>query len=186
MKPIRILAICGSLRTGSYNRKLLAVAKKIATEAGAQVEEFDLKKAALPDYNQDIEDQGFPESSNKLKVAVEDADILMIATPEYNRSISAALKNALDWLSRGTNSLDGKVAAIMGASTGPIGTIMAQFHLRQILANLGVIVVPKLQVLVRFAEKAFNADGSLVDEKTDALLKTLIGKSIELTQKIKS
>jgi chromate reductase, NAD(P)H dehydrogenase (quinone) len=186
MKQIKILAICGSLRAGSYNRKLLAVAQNLATEAGAQVEEFDLKVAALPEYNQDIEDQGFPGTVKEFKTAVENTDLLLIATPEYNRSISGALKNAIDWLSRGRNSLEGKVAAIMGASTGPIGTIMAQFHLRQILANLGVLVIPKPMILVRFADKAFNPDGSLVDKKTEELLSTLVANTAGLVKKLRA
>lgn len=114
--PIKVLVISGSLRRDSFNRKLLNVAKKMAAELGAEVSEADLKELSLPVYDGGIEAQGMPESVQKLKAAVEATDVLLIASPEYNHSISGALKNAIDWLSRGENSLDGKLAAIFGAS----------------------------------------------------------------------
>ncbi len=109
---LNVLAFSGSLRTDSYNRKALQAAKKIAAAAGAIVNELDLRQLALPIYDGDIEAAGMPESALRLKAAVEASDLLLIASPEYNSSISGALKNAIDWLSRGKNSLDGKIAAV--------------------------------------------------------------------------
>lgn len=113
---LKVLAISGSLRRDSCNRKALQIAKKIAADWGAEISELDLKTMNLPIYDGDIEAQGMPEAVQKLKAAVEATDVLLIASPEYNHSISGALKNAIDWLSRGENSLDGKLTAIFGAS----------------------------------------------------------------------
>lgn len=182
---INVLAISGSLRRDSYNRKALHVAKRFAVEAGANVEEVDLKELNLPMYDGDLEAEGFPESVKQLKDAVEQADVLLIASPEYNHSISAALKNAIDWLSRGKNSLDGRVAAIFGVSMGLLGTARAQFHLRQILEALNVFMVPQPQVLIYSAREVFNPDGTLENQKIEESLKTLVQKTIHLTRALK-
>jgi len=180
------LAISGSLRTGSYNRKALQIAKKMAAELGAQVSEIDLKSLALPIYDQDIQDMGMLESAIKLKSAIEAADALLIASPENNYSISAALKNALDWASRNGNSWSGKVAAVFGASDGRIGTARGQVHLRQILMSLNVIATPQPQVYISLADQAFNLDGSLKDPKLNEQLHKLITNTLTLAQKLKS
>jgi len=164
---------------------LLQIAKKLASELGASVEEVDLKQLALPIYDGDIEAQGVPTSVQQLKAIIERADVLLIATPEYNYSVSGALKNAIDWLSRGRNSLDGKVAAIFGASTSILGTVRGQTNLRVILERLNVIVVPQPQVFVRSADQAFAPDGSLKEEMTTQLLKDLIKNALELASKLK-
>lgn len=183
---IKVVAISGSLRLDSYNRKTLRVAEKFASEAGASVEEVDLKKLNLPLYDGDIEAIGLPESVQKLKSVVESADVLLIASPEYNHSISGALKNAIDWLSRGKNSLDGKTAAIFGASTGLFGTMRGQVHLRQILAALNVTMVSQPQVFIRLANEAFNSEGALQDVKLHNQLKELINKTINLSTALKN
>src|SRR3989338_10591742 len=138
---LKVLAISGSLRSESYNRKALQVAKEIAIDLGAEVTELDLRELDLPIYDKDIQDQGLPESVRKLKKTVESTDVLMIASPEYNYSVSGALKNAIDWASRGGNSLNGKVAAVFGASTGRFGALRGQFQLRQILASVNVLIL---------------------------------------------
>ena len=113
--------------------------------------------------DEDLRAYGFPESVKKLKDAIASADVLLIATPEYNHSIPGILKNAIDWASDITNPFDGKVAAIFGASNGLNGTLRAQLHLRQVLAALNVELVPQPQVFIRTAQSAFMPDGSLVD-----------------------
>ena len=183
---IKVVAISGSLRLDSYNRKALRAAERFASEAGASVEEIDLKELNLPLYDGDIEARGFPESVQKLKSVVESSDVLLIASPEYNHSISGALKNAIDWLSRGKNSLDGKTAAIFGASTGLFGTIRGQAHLRQILAALNVTMVSQPQVFIRLANEAFNIDGTLQDVKLHNQLKELINRTINLSTALKN
>lgn len=176
--------MCGSLRRDSYNRQLLAAAKKIVVENGGEVEEIDFNEFVLPFYNQDIQDAGMPDIVTRLKTKVETADILMIVSPEYNYSIPAVIKNAIDWLSREKNSLSEKVAIICGASDGPYGTLRGQFQLRQVLMSLNVLIIPQPQLMLRFAEKAFNTDGSLVDQKTQATLAKLITKTMELARRL--
>lgn len=180
---LKVLAISGSLRKDSYNRKALQVAKKFAAELNAEVNEADLKELNLPIYDGDIEAQGMPESVQKFKKEVEENDVLLIASPEYNYSISGVLKNAIDWLSRGGNSLDGKAAVIFGASPGPFGTLRGQYHLREILFALNVFVLPQPQVFIRSAHEAFNADGSFKDEKLSNQLKDLIEKTLNFAKK---
>jgi chromate reductase len=179
---IKALAICGSLRKDSYNKKLLENAIKIAKDLGVDASEIDLKKLDLPIYDGDIEAKGLPKSVQELKKAIEACDLLLIASPEYNNSISGALKNAIDWASRGKNSFDGKVAAIFGASIGQFGTVRGQLHLRQILAYLNVLIVAQPQVYVWNCDKAFKKDGTLIDEKTTDLLKKLIADSLDLAK----
>jgi len=182
MQPLSVLAISGSLRSDSYNRKALQLAKKIAEEWDAHVEEIDLRALAIPLYDGDIEAAGFPETVLRLKAAVEAAHVLLIASPEYNHSIPGVLKNAIDWLSRGKNSLKGKYAAIFGASTGPYGTVRMQPHLRQVLACLNVVVLPQPQVMILSAAEAFAPDGTLKDERLSGQLKTLVTATLAMAQ----
>jgi chromate reductase, NAD(P)H dehydrogenase (quinone) len=185
MQGIKVLAIPGSLRKDSFNRKALHIAKQIASATEASVEEADLKVLALPVYDGDIEAEGMPEQVIRFKAMVEAADVLLIASPEYNRSVPGALKNAIDWLSRGRNSLDGKIAAIFGASPGAFGTISAQHHLRQILVALNVLVIPQPQVTIMRAHEAFAPDGSFKDPKTTALLEALVERALSLGERLK-
>ncbi|MBA4311771.1 MAG: NADPH-dependent oxidoreductase [Chlorobiaceae bacterium] len=182
---LRVVGISGSLRRESFNRKALQTAKKIALEMGVDVDEIDLKELNIPMYDGDIESNGFPDAVQRLRNKVESADMLIIATPEYNHSISGALKNAIDWLSTGKNILDGKTAAIFGASNGLFGTMRAQAHLRQILNALNVIIAPQPQLFIRSAKEAFALDGSLSDQKLFLQMQKLIKKTIELTVLIK-
>jgi chromate reductase, NAD(P)H dehydrogenase (quinone) len=180
IKTLNILAIAGSLRTDSFNRKALQTAKQIASELNTTVVELDLKTLDLPLFDADLRANGFPESVKKLKDTIALADVLLIATPEYNHSIPGVLKNAIDWASDKTNPFAGKVAAIFGASNGLFGTLRAQLHLRQVLASLNVELVPQPQVFIRSAESAFLPDGSLVDQKIRQQLRQLIEATLTL------
>lgn len=183
-KIISVIGISGSLRGGSYNRKLLKIAVQCAKDGGCSVQEIDLKTINLPIYDGDIEAQELPESVIAIKEIVAQADVILIATPEYNYSIPGGLKNFIDWLSRGDeNSLDGKVAAIFGVSSGAIGTARAQLHLRQIFTMLNVFALPKPEVYIRFGGSAFNEDGSLKDPQSYALLRTLVLSTIDFAKK---
>src|SRR5215813_1958531 len=128
-RPIRILGIAGSLRRGSYNRAALRAATELAPK-GATVETFELD--GIPPFNQD-EEQNPPAKVTELKRRIREANAILFVTPEYNWSVSGVLKNAIDWASRprGDSAWNGKPVAIMGASTGAIGTARAQNHLRQ-------------------------------------------------------
>lgn len=182
-KTLNILAIAGSLRSASFNRKALQRAKQIASDLQTNVVELDLKTLGLPLFDEDLRASGFPESVNKLKNAIASAHVLIIATPEYNHSIPGVLKNAIDWASDKTNPFDGKVAAIFGASNGLVGTLRAQLHLRQVLASLNVELVPQPQVFIRTAQSAFLADGSLVDKKIEQQLRRLIEATLALASR---
>ena len=172
--PPRILAFAGSLRKESFNKKLAAIAVSGARKAGAEVAFINLEDLPLPLFDQDLEsEQGMPENGARLKKLFIDHDGLLIACPEYNSSITAVLKNAIDWVSRpapGEPSLvafRGKVATLMSASPGALGGLRALVHVRAILGNIGVIVLPD-QIAVPKAHEAFNADGSLRDPKQQA------------------
>jgi chromate reductase, NAD(P)H dehydrogenase (quinone) len=167
----RILAFAGSLRRESFNKKLVAIAAKAARDAGAEVTLIDLKDFPLPLFDQDLEaEQGMPDNGKKLKQLFIEHDGLLIASPEYNSSVTAVLKNAIDWVSRpapGEPSLvafRSKVATLMSASPGALGGLRGLMHVRSILSNIGVIVLPD-QIAVPKAHEAFNADGSLKDSK---------------------
>jgi chromate reductase len=180
VKTLNILAFAGSLRSESFNRKALQIAKQIASELNANVIELDLKTLNLPMLDEDLRANGFPESVKKLKDAIASTDVLLIATPEYNHSIPGVLKNAIDWASDKTNPFDGKVAAIFGASNGLFGTLRAQLHLRQVLAALNVELVPQPQVFIRSAQSAFMPDDSLIDQKIKQQLRQLIEATLTL------
>ena len=188
----RILAFAGSIRRESFNKKLVAIAAQGAREAGAEVTLIDLKDFPLPLFDQDLEaEQGMPENGKKLKKLFIDHDGLLIASPEYNSSFPAVLKNAIDWVSRpapGEPSLvafRGKVATLMSASPGALGGLRGLVHVRSILGNIGVIVLPD-QIAVAQAHEAFNPDGTLKDPKRQAGIEGLGRTLAEFLAKLKA
>jgi NAD(P)H-dependent FMN reductase len=179
----RILAFAGSTRRESFNKKLVPLAAKGARDAGAEVTLIDLKDFPLPLFDQDLEaEQGMPDNGKKLKQLFIDHDGLLLACPEYNSSITAVLKNAIDWVSRPAPdepplvAFRGKVATLMSASPGALGGLRGLVHVRSILGNIGVIVLPE-QIAVVKAAAAFNPDGSLIDPKQQAGIEGL-GKTL--------
>ncbi len=166
----QILAFAGSTRSGSYNQKLLCIAAEAARDAGAVVTIVDLRDLALPLFDQDLEaDQGLPQGAKQFKSLLRGHPGLLIASPEYNSSITGALKNAIDWASRAESddepplvAFRGKVAALFSASPGGLGGLRGLVHLRAILGNIGVIVLPD-QVTVPSAHEAFDDAGRLKD-----------------------
>ncbi len=135
---MRILAISGSLREGSYSTGLLRAAHELAP-AGAEVELYQ-GLAGLPAYNEDLEVEGSaPEPVADLRKRIAAADALLVATPEYNGSVPGALKNAVDWASRphGSSALASKPVAVIGSSPSPFGAAWAQEGLRRVLAIAG-------------------------------------------------
>jgi len=167
--PYRIVGIAGGLRRGSFNRALLRTAQELALERlNIQIHEI----GDVPLYNQDIEDQTVPQAVDSLRQAVREADGLLIATPEYNHGVPGVLKNAIDWLSRPPrgSALNGKPAALMGASPGMTGTARCQSQLRQsfVFTNTPAMLQP--EVLVSRAHEKFDANGRLTDEPTRKFL----------------
>ena len=167
--PPRILALAGSLRSGSYNKLILSVAADGARAAGADVTRVDLRDYPVPPYDGDAEARdGIPAAALELKKLFRASDGLLLASPEYNAGISGTLKNVLDWVSRaapGEKPLEcyrGKVAALCAASTGALGGIRGLAIVRLILGNIGVVVLPD-QVAVPKAAEAFDDDGNVVD-----------------------
>ena len=188
----RFLAFAGSLRKDSYNKKLVHIAAAAARAAGADVEFIDLKDYPLPLYDEDIEKaSGIPENAMKLKKLFIAADGFLLASPEYNSSISAVLKNTIDWITRpvpGEASLAGfmgKSAALMSASPGALGGLRGLVHIRSILGNIGVLLLPD-QVAVAKAFEAFNEDGSLKDAKQHASIQNLGTKLAGIASKLKA
>ncbi len=188
-KP-RILAFAGSLRAASYNKKLAKVAAECARAAGAEVIYVDLRDLPLPVFDEDIEAQGFPENATKLKELMKSHDGFLIACPEYNSSITAALKNAIDWASRERPNektlecFDGKVAALMSASPGALGGLRGLVAVRMLLGNIRVLVLPE-QVAVPQAHQAFNESGTLVDPKRHAAIDHLAKSLVHTISKLR-
>ncbi len=192
MTPPRITAFAGSLRAGSFNKKLLAIAADAARAAGAEVTVVDLRELELPLYDQDLEDaSGLPEGAKKFKALLRASDGLLIASPEYNSSITAALKNALDWASRAEAEDEppfaayrGKAAALFAASPGSIGGLRSLVTLRSILGNIGVLVLPD-QVTISTAHEAFDDAGKLNDGRKAKKVALLAKDLVETARKLK-
>ena len=171
----RIGAISGSLRSGSRNRALIETAKTLAPKS-LDIDIVDI--GGLPMFNEDVEAEGWPTGVDRLRDRVAGYDGLLIACPEYNHSIPGGLKNAIDWLSRPKPRecpLWGKPVAVMGASSGKVGTARAQAQLREVLAYLGMPVLPGREVLVGPAAQAFDGD-RLTDDTARKLITTMLGE----------
>jgi chromate reductase, NAD(P)H dehydrogenase (quinone) len=175
----KILAFAGSARQGSWNKQLVRIAADGAREAGADVTLVELEDYPLPLFNQDEETtHGLPPNGRKLKDLFLAHDGLLIASPEYNSSITALMKNTIDWVSRpveGQSPLaeyKGKTAVIMSASPGNLGGLRGLVHLRAILGNIGVLVLPDT-LSISAANQAFAEDGTLLDPKQQARVRKL-------------
>ncbi|MBD0384977.1 MAG: NAD(P)H-dependent oxidoreductase [Nostoc sp. C3-bin3] len=175
----KILAFAGSTRIDSYNKKLVKIAAAGAKAAGAEVTYIDLRDLPLPLYDEDLEAQeGLPANARTFKDLLISHQGLLIASPEYNSSLTAVLKNAIDWASRPAPNeaplaaFAGKVATIMSASPGALGGLRGLVHLRSILGNIKVLVLPD-QIAVSKAYQAFNPDGTLVDPKQQESIEKL-------------
>ncbi|RPI11085.1 MAG: NADPH-dependent oxidoreductase [Zetaproteobacteria bacterium] len=178
----RILAFAGSTRRDSFNKRLIMIAAAGATAVGAAVTLIDLRDYPLPLYDGDLETkEGLPANARKLKDLFLANEGLLISAPEYNSSITAVLKNTIDWVSRpvpgeaSLNCFDGKVAALMSASPGGLGGLRGLVHVRAILQNIRVLTIPE-QVAVPNAGEAFAPDGSLKDAKQRAAVEALGAK----------
>jgi len=192
MSVPKIVAFAGSLRAGSYNKKLLAIAVDAARAAGAEVTVVDLRELALPLFDQDIEDtSGLPEGAKRFKALLRGSDGMLIAAPEYNSAITAALKNAIDWASRAETddepslvAFRGKAAALLSASPGALGGLRGLATVRSILGNIGVHVLPD-QVCITVAHEAFDEAGKLKDERKAKQVARLAQGLVEFAAKIR-
>nr|WP_223155952.1 NADPH-dependent FMN reductase [Desemzia incerta] len=177
---VKTVALVGSLRKDSYNLKLVNHLATTYPELGIEVAEI----GNLPFFNEEIEANPGQEVRD-FQALVKDADAVVIATPEYNASIPAVLKNALDWVSRSGREMEGKkvliMGASMGASMGALGTVKAQIHLRDILDTLGVAayIMPAAggnDVFVGSVHEKFDEDGTLTDELTVQFIDAIVGR----------
>jgi chromate reductase, NAD(P)H dehydrogenase (quinone) len=186
----KILAFAGSARSASFNKQLIRIAVSGARLAGAEVMVVDLRDLPMPIYDGDFEaKEGLPANVKAFKNLLKSHHGLLISSPEYNSSLPALLKNAIDWASRaeaGEPALAcfaGKVAGLMSASPGAFGGMRCLVHLRAILGNIKVLVVPE-QVSVAKANEAFNPDGTLKDAKLQTAVSDLGGVVARLTAKL--
>ncbi|WP_251048363.1 NAD(P)H-dependent oxidoreductase [Halomonas sp. ISL-56] len=179
----KVLVFAGSAREASLNKQLAKLAAKRIEALGGEATFIDLKDYPCPLFDEDIETQGMPDNVLKLRDILADHQALLVASPEYNGFITPLLKNTLDWLSRpyqetpGLGLFAGKWAALVAASPGGLGGIRALPLGQQLLANLGLIVLPQPLSLPK-AGSAFNDAGALNDaatgEKLDALCQRLV------------
>jgi len=185
----KILAFGGSLRKASFNQILVNIAAEGARKAGAEVTVIALRDYPLPIYDEEIEKAGVPENVMKLKKLFLDHHGLLLACPEYNSSITAALKNTIDWVSRpvpGEAALAcyaGKTAALLAGSSGALGGLRGLVTVRSILGNIKVTVLPT-QVAVGQVNTKLNPDGTLNDAKTQESLHALGAELAKVTAKL--
>jgi chromate reductase len=164
-RPLVILGIAGSLRTGSYNRSLLRAAQAL-TPSGLSLTTFDL--IDVPLYNGDVEARGDPSAVGELKQAIREADGVLMVTPEYNHGVPAVMKNAVDWASRPPRNapLSRKAVGIVGASPGMTGSARGQSQLRQAFEFTNSFCMPQPELLVFKAHEKFDERGELIDPAT--------------------
>ena len=181
-QPIRVLGIAGSLRRGSYNQAALRAAQQLAPE-GMTIDIFDLN--GIPLFNQDDEKNPPPRVA-EFKQQIRAADAILIVTPEYNYSVPGVLKNAIDWASRpyGDSAWQGKVAAVMGASPGTLGSARAQYHLRQMFVFLNMYAVNQPEVMISDAANRFDAAGNLTHEPTKQFIRDLLKSLADFTHRL--
>lgn len=174
MGTLKVSYISGSLRKESYNTRLLRAVERGLGGEDIDGKEISLSGLDLPMFDEDLEAQGLPGSARVLKDAMIASDVLIISSPEYNGSLSGALKNAIDWASRPVEGEEplacfrGKVFGLLAASPGAIGGLRGLRHLRQVLTQVQGVVVPQEFALGK-AHEAFNDDGSLKDEKSASM-----------------
>lgn len=186
-----LITFSGSLRSNSYNQKVAKQAQQIALELGYDAIHINLADYPLPLFNEDIENTETPASLNDLRRIFSSATSILIASPEYNGSFSAALKNTLDWLSRPDNNdsnayqppFNRLTVALTAASPGSLGGLRGLGQLREVMTNLGSLVIPQ-QLAIGAAYEAFNEEGKLVNQETVDRLTGLVKTLLETDQRL--
>lgn len=181
---MKIAAIVGSGRSGSYNQMLARELKELGKNKDLDIDILDIKN--LPMYSEDIEKDSI-ESVENLREEIRSSDGIIFISPEHNLSIPALLKNAIDWMSRVDQVIIGKPAMIAGASMGVMGTVNAQNHLREILNSQGVgaITMPGNQIYIGTVHEKFDEEGRLIDEGTKEFLDSTLSNFVDWLEKIK-
>ena len=190
MSNIRIVAFAGSLRSGSFNKKLIRIAAAGARAAGAAVTEIDLRDIPMPLYDGDIErEHGLPPNAKVFKRLLIEHHGFLISSPEYNSAVSGVLKNAIDWASRpepnepALAAYKGKIAGLVSACPGQLGGIRGLAVLRSILSNIGVIVIPT-QMAISRANDAFEPGGELKDERQQTAVESVGAEVVSIAAKL--
>jgi chromate reductase len=180
---MKVLGISGSLRRDSYNGTLLRAAGELLPPS-AELQNFDGLKAVEP-YDEDDDVGRGPAGARSLREAIESADAILVATPEYNSSVPGQLKNALDWASRpkGENALWGKPVAVVGASTGMFGAVWSQAELRKALSASGARVI-ETDLPVGHAHQAFTEDGRLADVELRERYVEILDELVALAEQV--
>lgn len=182
---IKMLAFSGSNREGSFNKKLVTEAANIAKQMGINVTTINFKDYTIPFYDADLETkEGMPEKVKNLRQLMIQNDVILIASPEYNGSVTALLKNAIDWISRSEEgkpsreAFKGKKFILMSVSPGPGGGVRGLTHLRTIIENIGGTVVSE-QLVIPNAYSVFDEQGGLKDPKLKEELQQFIKTTIQ-------
>jgi NAD(P)H-dependent FMN reductase len=188
----KILAFSGSLRKGSFNQQLVKIAAGGAEAAGAEVTVVNLRELPLPVYDADLEEaEGLPENARTLKALMKAHSGFLIASPENNSSLSAALKNAIDWASRREGDetplvcFKDKAAVVMAASPGALGGLRGLNHLRSILTSIGVLVLPDQKAIPK-AHDALTGNGALNDPAQQKSIEALGAKLAGVLAKLQA
>lgn len=186
MANLKILSFCGSLRKDSYNKKLAIAACEEFKGLGCDVTYLDLKSLKLPLYDGDIHsEKGIPDGGQKLIDNIQTADALAIASPEYNGSISGALKNCIDWASvHSENPFRDKPILLLGTSTGWFAASKSLAHCRAILSHLGAVVIPS-QVTLPHGDKVFDDKGTIIDESQGKRVKRACEELAKISKGLK-
>lgn len=195
MAAPRILVFAGSARKDALSKRVARAAHAAVIEAGGEATLIDLADYHAPLYNGDLEAaQGVPEEITRLLAQIEAHDSMLVASPEYNGSMTPLLVNTFDWISRifappaprnGLDVLAGMPVAIVGSSPGALGGLRALFHLRDLLGNLGMIVMPK-QLAIGKSHEAVSVEGKLVDERQHKALVGVARALVDATAKLKN
>jgi NAD(P)H-dependent FMN reductase len=188
---LKILILPGSARRDSVHRKLAAAAAELVTEAGAEAILIDPADYPLPLFDQELEDaDGLPAAAKALKQQFLAADALIFVSPEYNSSVTPLMKNFIDWVSRAEShdetplaAYKGKVAGLLAASPGALGGIRGLVHLRAILGNIGVLVVPK-QFALGSAYGKFDESGKPVDSSVRDGVRPVVAEVLSVASKL--
>jgi chromate reductase len=169
---LKVLGVCGSLRKASLSMAALRACKELMP-AGMSLTIAQI--GDIPMYNQDVFDAGIPQPVKRFYDEIAAADGVLIATPEYNFSLPAPLKNAIDWVSKMPKQpFDNKPIAVFSASQGPLGGARVQYDVRKILVQLWGLVLPRPEVFIGTAQTKFDKDGRLTDEATRKFLTDLL------------
>ena len=180
---MKILGICGSLRKESWNLKLLRRMMEAFAAAGHDARIFDLN--GVPMYHPDAEAaRGIPPGAEDMRRAIREADAVTIACPEYNSSMTGALKNALEWASRGDNVLRGKPFFVIGTGPGRSACARMHMHATYSLESEGAVVIHQPRVLLPTVTNFMDANGAISDETVSALLNDAAASVISFAERL--